>query len=101
MNIPDKKSRRDGAVDVLNNESGGMLVMRGNYTIEQIVTAAIEQKQIDECDREYWLTLSGCDRYYQSWFKATPDGTGEYKMWHFARKEPCSGAYFASVIEKY
>ena len=101
MKLPDKKSRRDGEVDVLNNESGGLLVMRGNYTIEQIVAAAIEQKQIDEIDKEYWLNLSGYDRYYQSWFKATPDGTGQYKAWHHAIPEPCSGAYFASVIEKY
>lgn len=97
-----KKSKRDGEIDLLNNDwSLGMFVMRGNWTHSEILDKAISEGLLAENERDSWENLGEHGRYYQSWFKAVPDGSGQFSTFHHAVKEGVRGAYFASVIERF
>lgn len=99
---PTAKSRHDGKIDMLNNgDAIGMLVMIGDYTAEQMLDAAIKAGLIPENERDAWEPEEPHTSYYQSWFKAVPDGSGFYSTYHHPRNTPCRGAYFASVIYRY
>ena len=97
-----KKSKYDGSIDIMNNDDCiGMLVMRGDYTAEQMLDAAIKAELIPSNERDAWQADRQGNRYYQAWFKAVPDGSGCYAALHHPRNTPCRGAYFASVIYRY
>lgn len=99
---PTKKGRYDGSIEQMNNDDCiGMLVMRGDYTAEKMLDAAIESGLIPENERDAWEVDREGNRYYQAWFKAVPDGSGCYATLHHPRNTPCRGAYFASVIYRY
>ena len=92
---PDKKQKNDGSVETMTSDEARFVVMRGDYTAEQIINAAIEAGKMDEDDRHIWE----CARYYQSWYKSSPIGGQEgYSRWNHPRETPCRGAYFASVL---
>lgn len=94
---PEKKSKRDGEVEIMRSDECTFLVMRGDYNKEQIIAAAIEECQIDAEESEDWLKMTN---YYQTWYKTSPIGGQEgYSNWHHPRNEPCRGAYFASVLQ--
>lgn len=93
---PEKKQKNDGSVDTMNSDDARFIVMRGDYTAEQILSAAIEQGEIEPEDKEDW----SCATYYQTWYKSSPIGGQEgYSRWNHPRETPCRGAYFASVLE--
>ncbi len=97
-----KKSRRDGEIELLNSHYNlGMFVMRGDYTHSQILDKAIECGLLADNERDAWENLGEFGRYYQSWFKVVPDGSGEYSSYHHGVKEGVRGAYFASVVERF
>lgn len=94
--------KRDGEIDILHNDSScGMLVMRGDYTESQILDAAINSGIISDDERKEWENLGEYGRYYQSWFKAVPDGSGQFSTFHHAVDKKLRGAYFASVVERF
>lgn len=87
------KKNKIGEVDYLANDDCSFLVMRGDFTAEQIVNAAVEQSVICESDKEDWLSCT----YYQTHYKIVPrDG---YSSWYSPRNEPCRGSFFASVLQ--
>lgn len=93
---PTIKGKFDGSVDYLTSDEARFLIIRGDYTEEEILKAAIEQNIIDDDDCELWRGA----RYYQSWYKVSPIGGQQgYSNWHHPRDTPCRGAYFASVLE--
>jgi hypothetical protein len=92
---PEKKQKHDGSVDMMTSDDARFIVMRGDYTAEQIIKAAAEQDVISP-DDEDWSHA----RYYQTWYKSSPIGGQEgYSRWNHPRDTPCRGAYFASVLE--
>ncbi len=92
---PAKKQKHDGSVERTTSDDARFLVMRGDYTSEQIIKAAIERGEIEEEDKDAWESA----RYYQSWYKTSPlGGQDSYSHWNHPRETPCRGAYFASVL---
>ena len=92
---PEKKQKHDGSVDLLHSEEARFIVMRGDYTAEQILKAALNAEEISPCEKDSWAHA----RYYQSWYKSSPIGGQEgYSGWNHPRDTPCRGAYFASVL---
>jgi len=92
---PEKKQRNDGSVDIMTSEEARFVVMRGDYSADEIVKAALEQDVIWPGDKDVWSRA----RYYQSWFKTSPIGGHQgYAGWNHPRDTPCRGAYFASVL---
>ncbi|WP_034948986.1 hypothetical protein [Erwinia oleae] len=92
---PANKQKLDGLVDTMSSEDARFILMRGDYTAEQIIKAAIDQGDIEPEDEEDWSKA----RYYQSWFKTSPlGGPDGYSRWNYPRDTPCRGAYFASVL---
>lgn len=92
---PEGKSKLDGAVDYLCNDDERFLTMRGDYSLADIIQAAVEQNVIDSESAADWAEA----RYYQTWYKASPVGGQDgYSLWHHPRDTPCRGAYFASVL---
>lgn len=94
---PQKPGKNDGECDYLTSDDARFLVMRGDYTSDQILKAALEQNVIDDDGAEDFKNSA---RYYQCWYKVSPIGGQEgYSGWHHPRNEPCRGAYFASVLQ--
>lgn len=94
---PVNKSKRDGEVEIMYSDDARFLVMRGDYTKDEIIAAAIEECQIDTEEAEDWARITN---YYQCWYKISPIGGPEgYARWHHPRDVPCRGAYFASVLQ--
>ena len=92
---PEKKQKHDGSIDLLHSEEARFIVMRGDYTAEQILKAALDAEEISPCEKDSWTHA----RYYQSWYKSSPIGGQEgYSGWNHPRDAPCRGAYFASVL---
>lgn len=92
---PEKKQKHDGSVDTMASDDARFIVMRGDYTAEQILAAAVEKGEIDPEDEADWSHA----RYYQSWYKTSPlGGQDGYSRWNHPRDTPCRGAYFASVL---
>ncbi|MDE1188532.1 MAG: hypothetical protein PW844_18975 [Pantoea sp.] len=92
---PEKKQKHDGAVDLMFSDEARFIVMRGDYTAERMLQAAVEQSVISP-DHDDWKGA----RYYQTWYKSSPiGGQGGYSRWNHPRDTPCRGAYFASVLE--
>ncbi|WP_230118501.1 hypothetical protein [Serratia marcescens] len=91
-----RKSPRDGECELMRSDDAQFLVMRGNYTAEQIIKAATDQGEIDQDDSESWQMAN----YYQTHYKISPIGGAEgYSNWHHPRDTPCRGSYFASVLQ--
>lgn len=94
--------KKDGQIEFLHNDwSIGMFIMRGDYTESQILDAAISNGLLPSNERDSWENPGEYGRYYQSWFKAVPDGRGHYSTFHHAVEKQVRGAYFASVIERF
>lgn len=94
---PTKKGKFDGAVEYLCSDDSRFLVMRGDYSKEDILRESVAQGVTDE---EGAQDFSSSARYYQCWYKVSPIGGQEgYSGWHHPRNTPCRGAYFASVLE--
>lgn len=92
---PSKKGKNDGVVDYLTNDDDRFLTMRGDYTLADIIQAAVAQSIIDSDSAEEWSK----GQYSQSWYKTSPVGGQEgYALWHHPRDTPCRGAYFASIL---
>lgn len=94
---PTHKSRRDGEVRMMSH--GALVEIRGDYSKEEILDKArllIEEES--GYSPEYWRQHA---RWSQSWYKAVPDGSGEYTWVARPRDTPCQGAYFASVLYLY
>lgn len=92
---PEKKQKLDGAVERSASDDARFLVMRGDYTAQQILDAAITAGEIEDDDREEWSHA----RYFQTWYKTSPlGGQDGYSRWNHPRETPCRGAYFASVL---
>lgn len=81
-------------VEYLTSEHYRSLVVKGDFTKEQILKMAVEQHVIDQGDFD-------CTEYFQSHFKVTPAPRNSgYKNWHYPLNKPCKGSYFASVLQK-
>ncbi|UKL14855.1 hypothetical protein [Erwinia phage Gungnir39] len=99
---PTKKQKRDGEIDIQSCEwNMAQFVMRGDYTHEQILDAAIKNGILPANERDAWENLGEYGRYYQCWFKAVPDGSGQYSYLNFEATHETRGAYFASVVERF
>lgn len=90
---PTKKGKRDGEVDFLCSDNEQFLVMRGDYSRDDIIKQAVEQRIIDAEDVDNWVEAE----YDQCWYKTTPS-SGDYSAWNYPRHTPCRGAYFASIL---
>ena len=79
-------------VEYHTSEEFVFLVVKGDFSKQQILDMAIDQNVIDEGD---FLN----SKYDQSHFKVVPtnpeSGT---TCWHHPVKQPCKGSYFASVL---
>lgn len=94
---PTSKGKFDGVVDYLCSDDARFLVMRGDYTKEEIIRESVAQNVVDVANAEEFASSA---RYYQCWYKVSPIGGQEgYANWHHPRDTPCRGAYFASVLE--
>lgn len=92
---PTKKGRFDGYVEYLTSDDCRFLIMRGDYTMAEIIQAAVELDVIDSEYAEYWSHA----RFVQTWYKASPIGGQDgYSGWRHPRNTPCRGAYFASTL---
>ncbi|WP_370426156.1 hypothetical protein AB9Q52_011335 [Pantoea vagans] len=92
---PEKKQKHDGSPDTMNSGDARFIVMRGDYTAEQILKAAVEQGEIEPEDEEDWSHA----RYYQFWYKTSPlGGQDGYSRCNHPRDTPCRSAYFAAVL---
>ncbi|SMP80950.1 hypothetical protein SAMN02744783_04763 [Serratia sp. CC22-02] len=90
------KKRKDGECEFMRSDDAQFLVMRGNYTAEQIIAAAVEQGEIGQEDSVDWQMAN----YYQTHYKISPIGGADgYGNWHHPRDTPCRGSYFASVLQ--
>lgn len=94
---PEKKQKKDGSVEYLTSDECRFLVMRGDYTGDEILDAAIKSNLISPDEREDWL--SSCS-LHQDWYKPSPIGGQQgYSIWHHPVGLPCRGAYFASTLQ--
>lgn len=99
---PSKKQKRDGEIEVQRCEWNlAQFVMRGDYTHEQILDAAISNGLLAANERDNWETIDDYCRYYQCWFKVIPCNSGEYRCLHVEANSDTRGAYFASVVERF
>lgn len=94
---PLKIGKHDGETSYLCSDDSRFVVMRGDYTAEEILKAAVDQNTICKDSAEDFRSSA---RYYQCWYKVSPVGGQQgYSNWHHPRDTPCRGAYFASVLE--
>ena len=99
---PTKKTKRDGEIERQQCEwNMAQFVMRGDYSHDEILDAAIKQDLLPANERDAWENLGESGRYYQCWFKAVPDSSGNYSSMHHETTPETRGAYFASVIERF
>ncbi len=67
---------------------------KGDFTKEQLIQMAVEQKVIEKGDFDE-------SEYYQSHFKTVPASANSgYSSWNHPINKPCKGSYFASVLQK-
>lgn len=100
LQMPHSKQKRDGEVVRLMNDDGPILVMRGNYTKEEIITAAVAAGVTEE-NYGYWGRTWHTAEFIQGWYKTVPDGSGEYSSMHHRFDSPRRGSYFASSLYLY
>lgn len=97
LQMPHSKQKRDGEIRIMSN--GTLIEMRGNYTKEEIIKAATS---LIEEESGYsvgmWEKLG---RHSQAWYKAVPDGSGEYTWVAHGGNVPRRGSYFASCLYLY
>ncbi len=79
-------------VEYLASEEAEYLVVKGDFSKQQIIKMATEQGLIDAGDFEN-------SEYHQSHFKTVPTkGESGYSCWHHPVVQACKGSYFASVL---
>lgn len=91
-----KKQKYDGNIDMLYSDCAKFLVMRGDYTRDQIFNAAVSEGYIAQED-DFWLDERKVE-YYQCHYKTVPDPDGWGTM-NYPRDTPCRGSYFVSVLQ--